>query len=219
MQVKTGHAQNGVITFRGTSQHTNAEGNSYKQYEDDIDYFIVYCHDNDKLYLVEEAGFYNMNLRFDEPEQVHESINWASDFEFDERWPPSEDDLDRSDGVARTVRDLRERGVRVFEAGEEVPYDVLLEQPSGEFERTSVRPGSVVNGRIRFDTGRARAPGPGDVDLVVVACEELKELYLIQRTEYEKSISLRVEEPAQSHPGTNRAEAFEFDDRWPPDAA
>ena len=31
-----------------------------------------------------------MCLRVEEPKQVHETINWAENYEFDARWPPGE---------------------------------------------------------------------------------------------------------------------------------
>lgn len=52
LQIKSGYFRDGVVEFRGVSQHTNAQGNHYKPYGDDIDYFIVYCDTLDELFLV-----------------------------------------------------------------------------------------------------------------------------------------------------------------------
>jgi len=217
IQVKTGVVRDGAVVFRGNSQHTNAAGNTYKKYGDDIDAFVVYCHENEGLYLVSTTGFYNMRLRLDEPGQIHDSINWAAEYEFDAQWPPGERDVaTASTVVERTVTELRERGVSVFKSGPAEDYDVLLERPDGRFARTSIRPGSVSEGRVRFDTGATRAPGPAEVDFVIVACAELDDVLLIERNEYETTTSFRVEEPTQDHPETRLAADYEFDVRWPP---
>ncbi len=87
-QVKTGWLTNGTIQFHAKSQHTNSTGNVYKYY-DDVDDFLVYAHELETLYLVPEDAFErSISLRVEEPAQADASINWASAYRFDERWPP-----------------------------------------------------------------------------------------------------------------------------------
>lgn len=89
LQVKPGNLSDGVVRFRGFSQHTNAEGNTYKPYDDDIDYFLVYCHELETVYLVpEELVGHKMQLRVEEPNQRDRRINWAEEYAFDDNWPP-----------------------------------------------------------------------------------------------------------------------------------
>ncbi|QLG60675.1 group I intron-associated PD-(D/E)XK endonuclease [Halorarum salinum] len=57
LQVKTGWLREVVVEFSGQSQHVNAAGNTYKPYEDDVDFFVVYCHELDSMYLVAEDAF------------------------------------------------------------------------------------------------------------------------------------------------------------------
>jgi hypothetical protein len=88
-QVQTGWTHDGVVEFRGYSKHTSGAGNVQKSYEGDVDCFLVFSHDHDRLFLVREAEVgANMSLRTEIPKQEQPSINWADDYAFDERWPP-----------------------------------------------------------------------------------------------------------------------------------
>lgn len=88
VQIKTGRLQDGTIDFHGKSQHTNASGNTYQKYDGDVDYFLVYTPTLDSLHAVGEHEFDSrIQLRVDEPKQADASINWADEYEFDERWP------------------------------------------------------------------------------------------------------------------------------------
>lgn len=90
VQIKTGRLTEGKIEFHGKSQHTNSTGNVYKRYDGDVDYFIVYCDEIDSMYLIQESSFEeSISLRIEEPKQVHKTINWAKDYEFDANWPPN----------------------------------------------------------------------------------------------------------------------------------
>lgn len=217
IQVKTGWISDGCVRFHGKSSHTNSEGNVYKTYDGDIDFFAVYCHEIDQLYLIGESEFETqMILRVEEPVQAQPSINWAEEYEFDERWPPEDRSEADTDGRASVIRTLRDRDVDVFDARDcAAPYDVLLRSPDDNFFRAVIRRGSVTNGRIRFDTNRA-TPDEDVIDYVVVDCPELREQYLVDRSSYDRTISLRVEEPAQAQPSINWAEEYESDERWPP---
>lgn len=91
LQVKTGRLGNSVIRFSGSSQHTNTRDHTYDQYDDDVDYFLVYCDDLAELYLVPERKVgYRMQLRVNDPEQQDSSITWAKTYQFDNIWPPGE---------------------------------------------------------------------------------------------------------------------------------
>jgi|SRR5699024_7258096 len=89
VQIKTGWMADGKVNFHGKSQHTNASGNVYQKYDGDVDFFLVYCHELERMYWVRENVFETqMSLRVEEPKQVKPSINWAEEYEFDANWPP-----------------------------------------------------------------------------------------------------------------------------------
>ena len=90
VQIKTGWIADGTVEFHGKSQHTNSEGNVYETYEGDVDNFLVYCGATEDLYLIPEDAFETrMSLRIEEPEQADSAINWAEEYLFNERWPPT----------------------------------------------------------------------------------------------------------------------------------
>jgi hypothetical protein len=218
LQIKTGRLSEGCIRFHGKSSHTNSNGNVYKPYEGDTDFFTVYCQDVEQLYLIGEQEFDTaMCLRVAEPDVDQPSINWAEDYEFDERWPRETSEDPPESARKRVVESLRERGVDVFTAANsDARYDVLLRSPAGELHRAVVRDGAITDGRIRFATGEATLPEAEAVDYVVVHCEELDERYLLERASFDRTMSLRVEEPEQRQPSINWAEDYEFDEQWPP---
>lgn len=85
IQVKTGRLkQDGrVIIFDTASNFQNSEGFVREEYtEEEIDAFIVYSHDIDRLYWVDidETGSGAMSLRL-EAKQNQKSINWAEEYE------------------------------------------------------------------------------------------------------------------------------------------
>jgi hypothetical protein len=89
VQIKTGWMTDGKVRFHGKSQHTNASGNVYETYDGDVDFFLVYCHELERMYWIHEDEFRTqMSLRVEEPKQVKPSINWAEEYEFDATWPP-----------------------------------------------------------------------------------------------------------------------------------
>jgi hypothetical protein len=89
VQIKTGWVNEGKIHFHGKSQHTNSQGNCYKKYDGDVDYFLVYTPELESLHWIGEHEFdTQIQLRVEEPDQIHETINWAEDYTFDTRWPP-----------------------------------------------------------------------------------------------------------------------------------
>ncbi|GAD52013.1 hypothetical protein MBEHAL_0773 [Halarchaeum acidiphilum MH1-52-1] len=215
LQVKTGRYRDGKVLFNGKSQHTNASGHTYQEYDGDVDYFVIHCDEVGGLYLVPESEVGSqMSLRVADATQDHRTINWADDYDFDERWPPEPATTGWRDAV---IADLRERGIDVLGArGGDAPYDVVVRDADETLYRTSIRPGSVSGGRVRFDTGSTHAPGRDDVDLVLVRCRDTEETYLIERDAYDESISLRVEPTRNDDKRTHRAADYTLDRRWPP---
>lgn len=89
VQVKTGKLKNGVITFHtcsSTRKSANNEEWSHKDYTEDVDFFGVYCPQNNKSYWVpiEDVPKTLMSLRVDESKNKQaQCVNWAYDYEID----------------------------------------------------------------------------------------------------------------------------------------
>ena len=215
-QVKTGWTANGVVNFRGYSQHTNSKGNVYKKYEGDVDCFLVYSHERDSLFFVWENELnLAMSIRVEQAEQNHESINWAAEFDFDERWPPRVSGLDRrvvgrSPAVSALGRALEKRDIPFTRISGE-SYDFVAVDPEGRRHTICARAGTVVNGRLRFD-----GDGESEIDAYGVFSSETDTIYLVPDDTFDRSISLRVDEPRQADASINWAEDYEFEARWPP---
>ena len=214
-QVKTGWTDEGVVNFRGYSQHTNAQGNVPKKYDGDIDCFLVYSHVYESMFFVwEDEIDFAMSIRVEQPEQDHESINWAGDYEFDERWPPNWSDFDRrlpgrSPAIPQIGRVLEEREIPFAHVTGE-SYDFVAVDSEGRRHTICARAGTVVNGRLRFD-----GDGGSEIDAYGVLASETDTLYLVPDDAFDRSISLRVEEPRQADASINWAEDYAFDARWP----
>lgn len=214
-QIKTGWLTGGCVQFRGWSQHTNASGNVYKLYDDDVDFFIVFSPELSRLFLVKESEFdTSMFLRVEEPEIAQPSINWAEDYEFDERWPPGSDtDVLAADHREAVLRVLDEQDVCYLDTRDrETAEDVLLRTPSDTFVRTVIRFGSESEGRLRFDTGNQQTPGPTEIDAVLVFREESETMYLVEQADSEPTCSLEL---STSERSSTVAADFRFEDRWP----
>ena len=112
-QIKTGWLTDRTIRFKGVSQHTNSSGHVYEQYGSDVDCFIVYCYDTERIYLIpgEEVGT-SMELRVDSPVQETTQINWAEEYLFDTQWPLDDGNVDTAVSVA--IDALQREGVSVF---------------------------------------------------------------------------------------------------------
>lgn len=215
VQIKTGWVRDGRIEFHGKSQHTNSTGNTYTTYEGDVDYFIVYVPEFDSMYLIGEREFgTSMQLRVSEPEQSHETINWAEDFRFDTRWPPHSDRRTIARGhpaLEKSVSFLRRYELDVARAITTDRYHLLVETGSDPV-RLAVETGWLQGGRIRFQP--SSTADRDAIDWFLVYCDETGEGYLVSPDEFGKSISLRVTEPDTDMPSINWADDYEFEERW-----
>lgn len=232
LQIKTGWAADGVIDFHGRSSHTNSRGNVYKPYVGDVDYFAVYSHEYEELFLVpEDEVNSSKKLRVEEPEQPDPKINRAEEYSFDEQWPPTnvEDETElstaerhgeRSCYVETVLEKFAEFGIKTYTPWNDIAScDFLAELSSGAFVRLRVRTGSTSGGRITLnrntdvETHRAGT----ETEYFILYRPETDEMYLIASEEFETSIHLRVDEPNQIRRDTKIAEEYRFESRWPPD--
>ncbi|QLD85299.1 hypothetical protein HWV23_06010 [Natronomonas halophila] len=215
-QIKTGWKRDGVVQFKGYSQHTNSEGNTYKPYTDGIDCFLVYAHEVERLFLVwEDEIETNMTIRIEDPEQHHASTNWADEYAYDARWPPENQRIrsvtgGRSPAVKPVGELLQERGIPFIQETDK-DHHFTVRGPSGDDYGLRACSGSIVNGRVLFPT--AESPS---IDAYCVHCSETGEIYLVPDDAFDQSFSLRVEAPDQPDASINWASDYAFDERWPP---
>lgn len=215
LQVKTGRLRDGKVLFEAESMHTNSQGNVYERYEGDVDYFAVYCRDIEQLYLVREnEAETGMSLRVDPPERTDDTINWAEEYEFDERWPPDPDDrLSGSRALDRALSILDNTETTVAEPRGDTPYDLLL-AAADEFHPVAVRAGHRDSGTIRF--APLDSPDTPSVAFHLIVHPDEEILYCLRDTEFGRQCRLRVDEPAFETNRINWAEEYEFETRWPP---
>jgi len=82
VQVKTGCLKDGFVLFRTVSVH--GQGAHRRTYEGEVDFFAVYCPDNQRCYLVPADSLPKemASLRLTPPRNGQLSgIRWARDFE------------------------------------------------------------------------------------------------------------------------------------------
>jgi hypothetical protein len=83
VQCKTGRMRNGVVMFKCSTHHPR-DYTKVSFYNDDVDYFGVYCFENDKVYLIpiEFIGRSEFSLRTRSTKNnQNEKIIWAMWFE------------------------------------------------------------------------------------------------------------------------------------------
>ncbi len=83
-QCKTGRLRGGVIECTTQSIQSNMRKTSWKSYEGEMDLFIVYCPQNDTVYVVpaEEVPNRAMYLRVEPPRNKQaKHVRWAKDYE------------------------------------------------------------------------------------------------------------------------------------------
>lgn len=83
-QCKTGRFRDGVVQFSAQSIQSNTRRTRSRSYTGEVDLFIVYCPDNDRVYVipVEDVPSSCMYLRIDPPRnQQCKRVRWAKDYE------------------------------------------------------------------------------------------------------------------------------------------
>jgi PD-(D/E)XK endonuclease len=83
-QCKTGRLRNGVIQFSAISVQSNMNGTRRRDYSGEIDLFIVYCRENERVYLIPaaEVPATGMYLRVEPTGNGQQKgIRWAKDYE------------------------------------------------------------------------------------------------------------------------------------------
>jgi hypothetical protein len=84
VQCKTGRLRRGVVLFAARSVRVNTKRVYFRDYQGDVDLFVVYCPDNDRVYAVpiDDATSTAGALRVDPPANGQsKNIRWAADYE------------------------------------------------------------------------------------------------------------------------------------------
>lgn len=82
-QCKTGRLREGVIQCSTQSIQSNTRGTSWRSYTGEIDLFIVYCPQNDSVYVIpaDEVPKRGMHLRVNPPRNRQDKrVRWAKDY-------------------------------------------------------------------------------------------------------------------------------------------
>lgn len=228
LQIKTGRLTDGTVVFKGFSMHTNSRGNVRKPYDGDVDYFAVYCHELEELYLVpEERVGSSMTLRVDPPKRPDPKINPAEAYQFDQRWPPDESDeypeyetwttsKDRS--VTRVVEALEAMGVTAYRKAHGTSVcDIVAEATTGPVHLT-VRTVTEADGRLQTSRGGDENDRrDADTDHYALYCPSREQTYLVATDEFGATLSLRTDDPEQVQHDTRWAEDYRLEAVWPPD--
>ncbi|WP_256295837.1 group I intron-associated PD-(D/E)XK endonuclease [Haloarchaeobius salinus] len=216
VQVKTGWVADGRIQFSTQSTHTNSKGNVRKRYDGDVDVFVVYCYETETMYLVGEQEFdRSISLRVEEPEIRHTNINWADEFEFDERWPLDTDTDEHSLGTTdpttvACVDALEAVGLPVWRPVRGQSERNVVAEIEGRLYRVRVETGFLRNGRIKVN------PDETETDCYLVYCDDLDTVYAVDANGVADSFSLRVSDPERVRPNTKFATDYEIERNWPP---
>lgn len=224
VQVKTAWITRDCVTFRGSSSHVNAKGVVHKPYDGDIDYFLVYEPSLEEMYFIAEDAFNRaIFLRVDESKQPDRTAHQAEDHLFDRKWPPENPQGSDGDGdrpqpndvwnvITEAFEDLDGLLAKPEDAG--APYDVLVETTDRNIVRIVIRSVQTKEGRIFFHP--ENDPDNGDFDYYLLYGYDTNQLYLIDPSMFDSSITLWVAGPKQVRRTTLRAEDYELERQWPP---
>ncbi len=83
-QCKSGRLRDGAIQFRALSTQSNMKRTRTRGYIGEVDLFIVYCPDTQRVYVVpaDEVPATSMYLRVDPPRNRQgKRVRWAKDYE------------------------------------------------------------------------------------------------------------------------------------------
>lgn len=84
VQCKTGRLRDGVVRVSTQSIQSNTRGTRTRSYTGEVDLFIVYCTDNEGIYVVpaDEVPARGMHLRVDPPRNGQSKhVRWAKQYQ------------------------------------------------------------------------------------------------------------------------------------------
>lgn len=83
-QCKTGRLRDGVVQVSTQSVQSNTRGTQMRSYAGEVDLFIVYCTENERVYVLpaDEVPACGMYLRVNPPRNKQcKRVRWAKDYE------------------------------------------------------------------------------------------------------------------------------------------
>lgn len=108
-------------------------------------------------------------------------------------------------GTGNVIADLLSKGVQVcLPLSEHLPFDLIAVKESGELMRVSVKYRTAKNGSIFVSFSSSYSDSKGVhikfadkslIDLLAIYCPETKEVYYVLPSDFDKTVTLRIEEP------------------------
>lgn len=114
------------------------------------------------------------------------------------------------DGCCQDVLDAND--IPFVRAPADASFEFLVTTPNDSVFRVASAAGWVTEGRVRFNPSDDYSEDV--VDLILVYCEETGSVYLVESSEFETSISLRVKDPERDRADVKLADEYEFTNRW-----
>lgn len=148
------------------------------------------------------------------PEQSHRTINWASDFTFEDNWPPTDDEPQckrETDATTEIIHELEDMDTTVFTPWADGENEEFIAQIGGKLFRVRVSLVWESEGRLRC------AIDPYvEMDVHILYWEDGENAYAVPDSQVARSVSLRVSEPQKEHPETKYAADYLLERNWPP---
>ncbi len=201
IQIKTGQFKDGIVSFVPASLDSTTR-NSQIPYYGQIDYFAVYCPQNNGYYLipVDHAPSNRCHMRVEPPKNNQmKNIRWARDYELDDRYALSETSPELFSGMNTVqIGDISEAKILArfieLEYAVMLPwshglrYDMVIEK-EGIFKRIQVKTAQLVDDAlIRFNASNHNTKADrekwqrqyyGEIDYFAVYCPQLDKTYWI----------------------------------------
>jgi hypothetical protein len=204
--VRTGNEIDGRIQLSRTPDETA------RRDTEETDYYALYCPSREETYLVgtDEFGT-SLSLRTDDPDQIQHDTRFAADYRLAAVWPPDgTPTVSSRSAVGAAIERFETLDVTVGVVHDDaVAHDLLVETDDG-VTRVAVVPVWASGGCLRL-----KPDSCAGVDTFVLYYREGDTCYAVGAEEFERSISIRVEEPAKADPSINWAADYELTDRWP----
>lgn len=180
----------------------------------DTEYYLLYCRDRDLTLLLDpdEVGT-AVTLWIDDPNEIKSKTRFADDYELETAWPPDDVPTVSSKTPSGAVRDaFGDIDVTVaFVTDDDTPADLLAERSDGTFARVAAVPvWKNRSGCLRLKPDRHEG-----IDCYAAYDREEDTCYLVAADAFDRSISLRVDDPDEHTARINWADDYRLADAWP----
>jgi hypothetical protein len=154
-----------------------------------------------------------VSIRMDDPRRIDSSTTFADDYELETAWPPDDVPTVSSRTPSGAVRDaFRDIDVTVaFVTDDETPADLLAERSDGTFACVAAVPvWKNRSGCLRLKPDRHEG-----IDCYAPYDRDEDTCYLVAADAFDRSISLRVDDPDEHTARINWADDYRLADAWP----